>query len=149
MNVCEWHFVFHQPAGIRDVLKGAKPRTLLQHVEAYGCTRDGTWIFFDPRGEGTLVHVTHHHDEVVALIAARYAISQAIYRIANEPSRIRYPLLFPHLHCITQCSGLLGWRAYTPRGFKAMLLRNGAEIIHDAQRGSRGEAPPSEPAPAG
>ncbi|MBT9385480.1 hypothetical protein KM176_16520 [Pseudooceanicola sp. CBS1P-1] len=133
MKVLEWYFGFHAPASLRDLRAGASLRTIFGHVEAWGYTADDTWIFFDPRGAGTRILITHLHDEVEDQMVARLETCQLILKIAPDDRQLRVPL---HLgmNCASQCAHLVGRRAFGPGGLRRMLLKNGAEIIHDTER---------------
>lgn len=130
MNILEWFFFFHPKSSLRGVLSGREEWTgLWGHVEAAGYTEDDTWLFFDPLSRQTRIRVTHRHDDVVCLLDSRLTAAEQAFRIRPLDRRVSYPLIRPHLHCVTQCSALLGVRAYTVTGFKRILAANGAQEV--------------------
>lgn len=148
MNLLAVYFGFHPPAGLTELRAGASFRAIFGHVEAWGFTEDRTWMFFDPRGAGTRIRITHHHDDVTELMAARFATCRTILKIEPTGREYRFPL-FPPMNCATQCAHLVGLRAFTPAGLRRTLLANGAETIYDTERGPRGEEDPGTRAPDG
>lgn len=132
-----WYFAFHAPSGWDGLRGRASIYSIFGHVEAFGYTDDETWLFFDPQGKRTVIHVAHRHDEVSALMAERWAAAETIYRIEAQENKL-FPL-HPTMNCVSQCAALLGWRAYVPATFRRKLLRNGAEIIHGPSREPRGQ----------
>lgn len=130
MNIIQWYFGFHTPC--RPLAKDFSWYGVLGHVEAFGYTKDDTWLFFDPQGRGSEIRITHLHDEVEELMTDRYAMCETILRIAPPSDKLIIPLRGPTT-CVSQCAGLLGWRAYTPSGFHRKLLKNGAEVIHGTE----------------
>lgn len=147
MILC-WYFGFHAPAGFTDLRRGASFRAILGHVEAWGYTADDTWLFIDPRGAGTRIRVTHLHDEVEEAMAGRFATCQSILKIAPTSREYAVPF-FPPMNCAVQCAHLVGLRAFTPAGLRRTLLRNGAEVIYDAERRPGREEGPDARAPDG
>lgn len=141
MNIHEWYFGFHDRGSLIDIARGRESvTTMFGHVEAWGYTIDGTWLFFDPRGRHTIIEITHLYEEILDFGQERFMRCREILKIGHRTDRITYPMIRPHLHCGTQCAALLGWRAYTLRGFRRMLLENGAEIVHERSEGrSSGE----------
>ena len=138
MNVLEWYFAFHPAAPIRDALMGrAEWLKVFPHVEAFGYTRDGTWVFFNPQGRRTLIFVTHHRDEIDDMIAGRLAVCSDVWKIDANADQISMPVLRPHLHCVTQCAALMGWRAYSPAAFRRKLRKNGARIVEWKAKGPK------------
>lgn len=144
MNVIEWFVAFYRPVPLRDIVRGRDSlRCIFGHVAAYGYTADDTWVFFDPEAAGTSLLITHHHDEVVDLIARHRATADLIVKLTPDGRKYRVPL-HPPMNCVTQCAALLGRRAYSPAGFRRMLLREGAEVIHEnAERRSRRQSRPA------
>lgn len=139
MNVLEWYFAFHAPH--RETWWG-----MFGHVEAFGYTRDDTWVFIDPEYQGIKVFVTHLHDEVEEQLARRFLPNSLVMRL-DRWDRARLPPAIP-FNCASVCAGLVGLRAYTPWGLRRSLLRNGAEIVHagtkgrpERQGGARAPAP--------
>lgn len=136
MNVVEWHFGFHRPY-IRNIKGRLDYRGIFGHCEAWGYTKDETWIFLDPQGLGFHVRVTHHFDDVHESWAARVALCDSILRLpAGDPS-FGLPLHGP-MTCASICGALVGIRALLPSTLKRKLLLKGAEVIHEAEgRSSR------------
>lgn len=128
MHITEWYFAFYKRATLKDLRAGSSWTTILGHVEAYGYTEDQNWLSFDPRSRGTRISVMHMHDDVVDFMASRHEAADEIWR-----TRMSSQLLIPvhvNMTCATQCAALIGLRAFTPRGFRNKLQRNGAEKIH-------------------
>jgi len=136
--ILEWYFGFHPPAGLTELRAGASFRAIFGHVEAWGYTADRTWMFFDPRGAGTRIRITHHMEEVEETMARRFATCQTILKIAPTGREYRLPL-FPPMNCATQCAHLVGLRAFTPAGLRRTLLANGAELIYGTEGRPRSE----------
>jgi hypothetical protein len=134
MNILTWYFAFYPAKG--PFSKAGTLYSTFGHVEAFGYTKDDTWLFFDPQGRRTHIHVTHLHDEVETLMTAKYIDAQSILRIPANDHRVINPLRGP-LTCVSQCAALMGWRAYTVAGLHRKLLRNGAELIHGKQTKGR------------
>lgn len=133
MDVAEIYFAFHRRGTLREILTGKTRWTsALGHVEAFGYTIDKTWFFFDPGRSLTALKITHLYDEVNQLLAERYDRAEMILRLPYEPAEFSMPFHGP-MNCVTQCAALIGQRAFTPRGFRRMLLRNNAEVIHGPQ----------------
>lgn len=122
--ILEWYVGFHAPVR-------AWSWTVFGHVEAWGYTRDATWLFFDPQAIGTKIYVTHHADEVDELMARRMEACATIYKLAPPQTKIRLPF-HPTMNCVTQTAHLLGLRAYSPWGFRRILLAHGAkELVYE------------------
>lgn len=141
MNVMEWFFGFHSPS-LRNLKGDLSYRLWFGHCEAWGYTSDDTWIFLDPQASGLKMRVMHRHDDVLANLEARHLICKTIIRIpATDPS-FRFPLHGP-ITCASLCGNLVGIRALLPSGLRQKLLRNGGQIIHEAERRSsrQGRAP--------
>lgn len=115
-----WFFGFHSPA--RHSLWAR-----LGHVEAWACTIDETWVFFDPRMKGTRMFITHLHDEVMDALTLRHAACDEILRY-HGADEFTVPNVLP-MTCATQCGALVGIRAWTPWGLKRKLLAKGAESV--------------------
>lgn len=130
MNLIEVYFGFHKP-----VL--SNPRCWFGHVEAWGYTEDDNWVFIDPWLEGTRLYVCHRHDDVVEMMALRYATCETILKIRPNGRKLRFPLHFP-MNCSTICGHLVGMRAFSPAGLRRKLLANGAEVIHGCPEGRPG-----------
>lgn len=145
MDVAEIYFAFHRRATVREILTGkARWTSALGHVEAFGYTIDETWFFFDPGRSLTSLKITHLHDEVQHLIADRYARAELILRLPFEPSEFTTPFHGP-MNCVTQCAALIGKRAFTPWGFRRMLLQNNAEVTHGTVEQRRPRRPQGTP----
>lgn len=137
MDVLCWWIALHPPTSLRKVLRGEESwRCLFGHVECYGLTRDATWVFYNPEGTRCRMQITHHHDEVVEMIAERRARASLILKVEPDEREYRWPI-FPPMNCATQVGALLGRRAWTPRGLMRMLLRDGAEVTHENAQGTR------------
>ena len=147
MRVMEWFFGFHAPATLDDLRAGASLRTVFGHVEAWGYTCDSTWIFFDPRGGGTRMLITHLHDEVEDQLWAKHETCREILRYTPDDRKLRVPLHFG-MNCASQCGHLVGIRAFAPWGLRRMLLENGAEIVHVQTQGRPGSESGAEAAAA-
>lgn len=142
MEVIRWSFAFYRAVSLREISTRRQDwRCVFGHVSAYGYTADENWLFYDPMGQGTQIRVVHRHDEVLDQIAAIYAAAEEVLSIEPTGRKYRLPL-HPPMTCVTQCAALVGLRAYTPWGFRKMLLREGAEVIfqnENAERGSEGQ----------
>lgn len=151
MNVEEWFFGFHRRATVTEIVTGQSVYTsIFGHVEAWGYTIDGTWVFFDPRARSTIMDITHIHDEVNERLSERFLRCDMILKIEHRDGSVRFPLARPHFNCVTQCSALIGLRAYTLGGFRDSLLKNGAEVTHESpERRSRGQSRTRTPESAG
>jgi hypothetical protein len=134
MSIETWYFAFHAPRAPWQA--GGTWYSSLGHVEAFGYTKDDTWVFFDPQGRGTTLVVTHLHDEVEDLMAEKFQASELILRIPANTDRLIIPYRGP-LTCVSQCASLMGWRAYSLGGFRRKLLANGAEVIHGTETKGR------------
>lgn len=149
MEIIEWFFAFSRPLGLREIARRREDwRCVFGHVQAYGYTMDDAWLFFDPQGIGSSIRITHLHDEVLEHIATIRCTSEWVLSIKPDGRRFRLPF-HPPMNCVTQCSSLIGRRAYTPWGFRQMLLREGAEVIwerarEDAEGRSEGQGSPPE-----
>lgn len=129
MNCVEIYFAFYRPAPLKEIFNGKQDwRCIFGHVSAHWCTPDATWAFFDPQGSGTRIHITHLHDEVLDRLATIRAVAQEILVFKPDGRKFRLPI-HPPMNCVTQCSSLIGRRAYSPWGFRKMLHREGAEVI--------------------
>lgn len=124
MDVLEWYFGFHAP---HNQTKWG----FLGHVEVFGYTGDETWFFLDPTAKKTKLTITHHHDQVEALIAEKFTICSEVIRTTHSEEFL-HPIHF-NMNCVTQCAALIGIRAFTPWGFRRKLLANNAKVIHAAQ----------------
>lgn len=140
MDIVEIYFAFHRPATIGEVLTGKTSiRSIFGHVEAFGYTIDDTWFFYDPSGTHSKLLITHLHDEVQTLLAERFNRSETVFRMRHDPDYYALPIHGP-MNCVTQCAALIGWRAFTPRGFRMRLLKSNAEVVHGIQNPERGPA---------
>lgn len=141
MEVVEFYFAFHRRVTLGEIMRGSQDwRCVFGHVQAYGCTADATWIFFDPEGRGSRIEAMHRHDDVIDRLATIRCTSTHILAFKADGRRFRVPLHLP-MNCVTQCAALIGRRAFTPWGFRKMLLANGAEVIfsENAERRSSGQ----------
>ena len=131
----ELYFGFHKPWASFSGMFG--------HVEVWGYTADHTWLFFDPRSAGSILAVTHHHDEVLDLLHTRFVTCDTILRLPATQGRFRVPLHGP-MTCASICGHLVGVRALFPATLKRKLLAKGAEIVHGHAEGKQdrqGSAP--------
>lgn len=101
--------------------------TLLGHVEMFGTSGDGTWIFLNPERTGFSVEVQHIAEKVDALMAKRFQIASQILRIETAHKTTFPPIQL--MTCASICGHVLGIRASTPRNLKRRLLANGAEEV--------------------
>ncbi len=134
MRAIEVYFGFYRPWWGLTGLFG--------HCDAWLYTEDDTWVFVDPGSTGLHVRVTHRHDDVQDLIAARFELCRSILRMPAREPAFRVPVHGP-MTCASVCGSLVGVRAYTPWGLRRSLLRNGAEVIHEAEGKSRGQGRPA------
>lgn len=125
MDIIEWYVGFHPRHSLAEAIRERR-WSMFGHVEAWGYTRDGTWVFFDPAMHGTTVHVTHHADEVDNLMGRRFELCWSILKLPHPDTRIRNPL-HPPMNCAAQVAHLLGLRAYTPWGLHRILRQLGAQ----------------------
>lgn len=138
MELIRVSVAFHERSRVPEIIRGKESwRTVFGHVSAYGYTRDDTWLFFDPKAEGTSIRICHRHDEVLDQLAAVRATARRILSIEPLRSALRVPW-HPTMNCASQCAALLGLRAYTPWGLERMLLAKGASIIHESENPQRG-----------
>ncbi len=132
--ILQWYVGFHRPS-LRNATGKIDPRTWFGHCEVWGFTKDQTWLFLDPQGAGTLILVTHHHDDVSDQLEARYSLCSSILVVESAPTRFRIPI-----HGMTTCASiighLLGTRALFPSTLRWKLLAKGARVIHETERRS-------------
>lgn len=134
MDIADIYFAFHRPATFREIISGKIRWTMMfGHVEAFGVTIDATWFFFDPGGSLTKLKITHLHDEVEALLAEKFTLSEKVYRYSGEPLEFTAPVHGP-MNCVTQCAALIGVRAFTQRRFQRILTEINAEVIHELRK---------------
>jgi hypothetical protein len=134
--ITDFYFVFHKPAGLKEIRAGASYLSCFGHVEAFGCTIDDTWFFFDPGRKETSLRITHLYDEVNQTMAEKFTVAHEVIRI-DTCQQFRIPLHLP-MNCVTQCAALVGIRAFTPKGFRKKLLENKGVVINGTERGSSG-----------
>lgn len=130
MNIHEWYVTFKAPSL-------ESPLTILGHVMLCGYAFDETsttWMFFDPAWKGAQIELLYKHDEVQNAIASMFSRG-TVLRIANSGNRIAP--IWPTMNCATIVAHMIGYRAFTPRGLKRQLLRNGAEVIGHGRRRRR------------
>lgn len=133
MDIAEIYFAFHRRATLREVFLGGQWTTAFGHVEAFGYTIDQTWFFYDPRSWRTDLKITHMYDEVNNLLTDKFTTAQEVIRYTGEPLRFSTPFHGP-MNCVTQCAGLIGVRAFTPKSFRKILLANNAEVVRNEIR---------------
>jgi len=124
MNITEWYVTFVPPSRKSWL-------TIFGHVQLFGYAGDGlstTWFFYNPAWTGAEIDILYHDDDVNLALAAMFTRGET-YRIANTGSS-RAPIL-PMQNCATIVAHFIGLRAFTPRGLKRQLLRNGAEKVSD------------------
>lgn len=127
-----WWFGFHPRDTIRDAWK-KRQWSMFTHVEAWGCTPDGAWLFFDPLAAGTRLEILADPDKVDEAMAKRFLLCESILRLPAPATRIRIPA-HPTMNCVSQCAHLIGQRAYLPSTFHRILLSLGAKEIQDAAK---------------
>ncbi len=124
----EWFFGFHKP-----VLNSWT--MMFGHCEAWGWCDDDTWLFIDPQGKGMKVYSAFRYDDVEAQLQARRDLCQTIL-VLPAKDEFRIPLHGP-MTCAAVCGSLVGIRALVPSTLRRRLLAKGAEVYHEAKRGSR------------
>lgn len=129
----EWYVGFHAPS-FRDKDGKIAPTLWFGHVEIWGYTVDETWLFFDPQGRSVNIVVTHHHDDVLDHLAARFSTCKTILKLPAESGRKLFPIHMP-MTCATVVGHILGIRAFVPSGLRKKLLAKGAEVIHGNPEG--------------
>lgn len=127
----EWFFGFHRPWFSLTGVFG--------HCEAWGYTEDQTWLFIDPRSRGSLVTVTHHHDDVMEALAIRHTQCETILKLPAQQPGFRFPLHGP-LTCASLCGHLVGVRALFPATLERKLRAKGAEVVHGHAEGKQGRS---------
>ena len=129
---------FHAPY-FRNLKGHVDPRGWFGHVEAWAYTKDETWIFLDPQAKGFRILVTHHHDDVLDQLAARYDLCETILKLPMQERDFRIPLHGP-MTCAAILGAILGHRALFPSGLRRKLLANGAEVVkHGTEGKSEGQ----------
>jgi hypothetical protein len=123
---------FHRPR-FRDEEGRIAPRAWLGHVEMWGYTRDGAWLFLDPQASGIHIAIAHRHDEVNDLLRMKFAQCALVLRTTPEEDGFRFPL-HGQMTCAAIVGAMLGQRAWLPASLRRKLLRSGAEVIHDEVR---------------
>lgn len=139
--ILEWFVGFHRPA-LRNSTGRIDPRVWLGHCEIWGYTKDQTWLFLDPQGAGSMMLITHHHDDVMDQLEARYLLCATILKVPPEGRKFRLPL-HGMLTCASMIGHLLGIRALLPSTLKRKLTAKGAEVIHDTERRSSRQSGPA------
>ena len=135
--ILEWSFGFHAPS-FRNAEGRIDPRVWFGHCEAWGYTEDETWVFMDPQGAGLNFTAIHRHDDVLDHLAARFELCHLILKMTNDQRLFRLPL-HGIMTCASVCGALVGVRALLPATLAAKLRQHGAEVIHEAERKSRGQ----------
>ncbi len=134
---------FHRPR-LRDEEGRLAPRAWFGHVEMWGHTRDGTWLFLDPQASGLHILVAHRHDEVRDLLALKFSQCSLVLREAPDEDGFRFPVHW-QMTCASVVGSAFGIRAWSPAGLRRKLLAKGAEVIHgglglQGKRGGQGDA---------
>lgn len=143
--IVQWFVGFHSRYA-RSASGSLTFTGLWGHCEIWGYTIDDTWVFIDPQGmKGTSTYVTHLYDEVLAQIEARFALCETILTVP-APQNVNFFPAFPPMTCASIAGHFLGVRAFTPSGLKRKLLRNGAEIVHEAEGRPKGSGRSRAPA---
>jgi hypothetical protein len=128
-----WYFGFYD--------RTQDPLRWWGHCDAWGVTKDDTWLFLDPNRTGTHVQVAHIAEEVEYLMALRLAAAREVILYRAPRSLLSVPPLSLHT-CASICGSVVGLRAWTPEALKRKLLRNGGEVRHEnPSRRSEGESP--------
>lgn len=136
--IIEWSVGFYRPY-LRTVEGNLTLRGIFGHVDIWGWTADGTWLFLDPQSLGSRVHVCHAYDDVQAQLKARYDLCDLILRIPADDPKFLIPI-FPPLTCASMCGHLLGIRALLPSTLRRKLLAKGAEVVHGQETKGRRSA---------
>lgn len=126
----EFYVGFYRPY-LRNAEGRFDIRGIFGHCEIWGFTDDATWLFFDPQAHGMITRVTHHHDDVQAAISFRVNLCDTILRVPGRDPAFRLPFI-GIMTCASVIGAMLGCRALIPSSLKRRLLRNGAEIVHEA-----------------
>jgi hypothetical protein len=136
VKIQQWFVGFHAPYW-RNENGRIDPRGWFGHIELWGFTRDETWLFLDPAGAGSVVVITHRHDEVLGMLEIKNEVCETILRVNPVEPHFRLPL-----HGLMTCAAisghLLGCRALFPASLRRKLLANGAEVIHARQTATVG-----------
>ena len=136
MNLLEVYFGFHAP-GFRNHTGRIDPRCWLGHVEVWGYTEDGTWLFLDPAGAGMSVTVIHRHEAVVDALGHRMRACDSILRMEGAPPSFALPI-HGLLTCASIAGQLVSVRALLPWTLKTRLLRKGAVLVHEKRESTSG-----------
>lgn len=120
-NVVRWYFAFHE----RD---WSDPWSIMGHVDAFGMTDTGIWVFLYPQRRGFKIMVCKDEAAIDTLFAD--ALYHAHVIRYDHPGELTLPPLTIY-SCAAVCGHLVGIRAFTPKGLKRKLLRNGAEAINE------------------
>lgn len=123
----KWYFAFYPPA--LPFTEGGSFYSMCGHVKAFGYNKDNTWLFFDPRHDRSVIQIAHRPEEIKDLMAECLEDAEVVLRIPAPSTGLINPYRGPFT-CVSQCAALMGWRAYTLRGFQRKLRANGAKVIH-------------------
>lgn len=134
----EWSVGFHKPY-LRDTDGRLTIRGIFGHVDIWGWTADGTWLFIDPQSLGSRVYVCHAYEDVEAQIKTRFAMCELILRVPADEPKFLIPI-FPPLTCASMCGHLLGIRALLPATLRRKLLAKGAEVVHGQAKNPAGRS---------
>ena len=123
-----WYVVFH-PASLKS------PLGIFGHVEIVGFDGETTWVFLNPSRKGAVMEIAYKHDTVETWLAVTFS-KGVVLRYEGEIEHLTP--IWPILSCVSICAHMVGMRAFTPRGFKRKLLKNGAKVIFDGTKGKQG-----------
>lgn len=140
--IAEWYFGFWNPS-FRNIAGKVDFRCWFGHVCCFGYTQDGTWLFFDPKGGGPALIITHLHDEVNIQLEAHFLTCDSILRLPATVPAYRLPLHGPMMTCATICGYLVGLRAFLPTTLRRKLLAIGAEVMNGTEGRSAGQGGPT------
>jgi hypothetical protein len=133
----EAFIAFHLPRGLRSAVRTRDVAGFFGHVEAFGITAGGDWLFIDPHRRRMDVRVLYRMDEVEAAIAQIHATADLILAVDPVPGPILPPLM--PMTCAAVCAHLVGTRAFTLGGLERKLRAIGAREVKNAEaEGRRG-----------
>jgi hypothetical protein len=122
-NVSRWYFAFHAPS--KESLWHR-----LGHVDAFGMSDTGVWIFLYPERQRFRVMVAKEDQAIDTLFAHALHVAEVIRY--EHPTELTLPAFGPYT-CASFCGHLVGIRAFTPWGLKRTLLRNGGVSLNEKQ----------------
>jgi len=117
------------------------------HCDAWGVTKDDTWLFLDPNRTGLHVEVAHVAEEVEALLAMRIQCAEQIIRYEIPRRTWSLPMMAPGT-CAAICGAAVGLRAWTPAQLRRKLLKSGGVLHYEnttRRPGSEAAAPDGGP----